>query len=373
MKIASVHIENFRSFADTTIPLNDYSCLVGPNGSGKSTVLTALNVFFRESENIPTDLSQLDAEDFHCKNTTDPIRITVTFTDLSTEAQEDFSAYCRQGELIVSAVATFDENTGRADVKQYGQRSGISAFAPFFEALDDGKKVSELKDTYISFQSSFPDLPPPGTKDAMIEALRNYEAERPDQNEMFFTRRLILVEGLEDRAYLLTYLKLLERYEDYRRMGCHVVPANRKSELIQPLIIAKHMGIPTYVIFDADADKPDKNGSRMKHEQDNKALLTLLGVPNQNPMPDATVWDMGFTMWQSDIGSVVEADIGKEGWQVSRNQAEALYGHAGGLKKNVLHIGASLAFAWDQGKRSCNLERLCHEILNTDNQVALPG
>ena len=60
MKISSVRIEKFRSFEDAIIPLNDYACLVGPNGAGKSTVLTALNVFFRESENLPTDLSQLD-------------------------------------------------------------------------------------------------------------------------------------------------------------------------------------------------------------------------------------------------------------------------------------------------------------------------
>ena len=197
-----------------------------------------------------------------------------------------------------------------------------------------------------------------------------HQALQAGLNEMFFTRRLILIEGLEDWAYLLTYLKLLERYEDYRRMGCHVVPANGKSELIQPLIIAKHMGIATYVIFDADADKPDKNGSRVKHEQDNKALLTLLGVPNQNPMPGTTIWGTGFTMWHSDIGSIVEADIGEGDWKVSRDKADALYGHAGGLKKNVLHIGASLAFAWDQKKRSCNLERLCCEILNPSNQVA---
>ena len=80
--IDSVRIENFRSFADATIGFNNYACLVGPNGAGKSNVLTALNVFFRKSEDTPTDLSQLDAEDFHCKNTGDPIRITITFTNL---------------------------------------------------------------------------------------------------------------------------------------------------------------------------------------------------------------------------------------------------------------------------------------------------
>ena len=99
---------------------------------------TALNVFFRESENLPTDLSQLDQEDFHCKHTDKPIQITVTFTDLDDEAQEDFSDYVRQGQLVVSAVATFDGATGKAQVKQYGQRIGMRAFAPFFEAADAG-------------------------------------------------------------------------------------------------------------------------------------------------------------------------------------------------------------------------------------------
>ncbi|MEZ4690065.1 MAG: AAA family ATPase [Ignavibacteria bacterium] len=46
MKIESVRIENFRSFKDETIILDDYTCFVGPNGAGKSTVFYALNIFF---------------------------------------------------------------------------------------------------------------------------------------------------------------------------------------------------------------------------------------------------------------------------------------------------------------------------------------
>lgn len=130
MKITSVRIENFRSIEDAIVPLNDYACLVGPNGAGKSTILTALNVFFRESENLPTDLSQLAEEDFHCRKTGNPIRVTLTFGGLNDEAQDDFSDYVRQGQLVVSAVATFDAQSGKAQVKQYGQRLGIAAFAP---------------------------------------------------------------------------------------------------------------------------------------------------------------------------------------------------------------------------------------------------
>ena len=178
MRISSVRIENFRSFDDETVPLNKYACLVGPNGAGKSTILTALNVFFRESENLPTDLSQLDQEDFHCKHTNKQIQITVTFTDLDDEAQEDFSDYVRQDQLVVSAVATFDGAIGSAQVKQYGQRLGMRAFTPFFEAAGAGKKVSQLKEIYAGLRETCLDLPAPGTKDAMIKALHDFEAVR---------------------------------------------------------------------------------------------------------------------------------------------------------------------------------------------------
>lgn len=183
MKIVSIHIENFRSIKDATVPLSDYACLVGPNGAGKSTILTALNVFFRESENLPTDLSQLAEEDFHCKKTDDPIRITLTFNCLSDEAQEDFADYVRQGQLVVSAVATYDPQSGRAQVKQFGQRLGITAFAPFFRATGE-KKVAELKAIYTELRITYPDLPAPGSKDAMVQALHDYEAARPNECEL---------------------------------------------------------------------------------------------------------------------------------------------------------------------------------------------
>src|SRR4051794_21559588 len=111
MKISSVRIQNFRAFLDETINFDDYTCLVGPNGSGKSTVLTALNIFFRETENATTNLVELSREDFHQCETNQPVRITVTFTDLNAEAEEDLKGYVRQGKLIVSAVAEWNEKT----------------------------------------------------------------------------------------------------------------------------------------------------------------------------------------------------------------------------------------------------------------------
>lgn len=179
MRIESVRIENFRGFSDETVFFDNYSCLVGPNGAGKSTILTALNVFFRQYKDSKTDLSKLSADDFHHKNFKDPIKITVTFHDLSAEAKTDLSDYVRQDKLIVSAVAKYDADTQRAEVLQYGNRLGIEDFRAYFEADKRGESSTFLKGIYSEFQSKFPALVDAKTKPAMVTAIQEYEANNP--------------------------------------------------------------------------------------------------------------------------------------------------------------------------------------------------
>ncbi len=175
MKLHEIHIQNFRSFRDETIKFDDYTCLVGPNGAGKSNVLTALNVFFRNTRSTATNLTKLDKEDFHQKNTEEPVEITVTFNDLSDEAAADFNAYYRQKKLIISAVATWNDDVGYAEVRQFGQRLVMAEFAPYFEKLESGALVADLKEAYKELQLQFSDLPSETVKDRMTSALREYE------------------------------------------------------------------------------------------------------------------------------------------------------------------------------------------------------
>jgi len=635
MRIESIRIKNFRSFVDEKIDIGNYACFVGPNGSGKSTVLCALNIFFRETDNATTDLTRLDEEDFHLKDTSKPIEITVTFTDLSKEAQEVFANYFRHGKLVVSARAVFDGTTRKADVKQFGQRLGMTMFASFFKAEGDRKNVSELKDIYNELRSHF-ELPTPGTKDSMIQALRNFEANNPEKcelqnsedqfygvskganrlaqfvqwvyvpavkdasteqieakntalgkllartvraktnfedrlkelrsdlqsqyqellngnqhvlqdlsqslkerlaewahpeaklklewrpdpeksvrvdepfarivagegffegeiarfghglqrcyllallhelasindensprlilgceepelyqhppqakhlayvlqrlscgnsqvlvtthspqfvsgegfenvrmvrkkhdmqhssvawssfdelataigsitgeapkkpegilakihqslqaslNEMFFCDKPVFVEGLEDMAYITTYLHLIDKWDDFRRSGCHIVPVGGKSELIKPAVIAMKLGIPFFMIFDTDADKPDRNGSRTKHEKDNKALLKLLNCDAAVYFPTSHIWGPNYVAWSSDIGEVVKNEVGDD-WETYCQAADAKFGHTGNLRKHTLHIGFALSLAWAEGKKSTSLERLCLSLIS---------
>ena len=103
-------------------------------------MLSALNVFFKENSYSLTDVSKLDAEDYFKKRTENPVKITLTFEDIGAEAEAELSDYVRQGELVVTAKAVFDEAAGFGQVKYFGQRSGMQEFRRFFEADKAGKK-----------------------------------------------------------------------------------------------------------------------------------------------------------------------------------------------------------------------------------------
>ena len=641
MKLAKVRIENLRAIKDQTIEFGGYNCLVGPNGSGKSTVLCALNIFFRVTRDTQTDLVSLQQEDFYRRVIAEPIRITVTLTDLSPEAQKELKAYYRQGQLVISAEARWDEAKNCAVVHQYGQRLGMTAFAPFFKAHEADARKDELMKIYNALRSRYSELPERGTKDQMRENLSEFEASHPDEwnlipsqdqfygwtkgqnrlrkfiqyvfvpavkdasgeqsegknsalaellertvrtrinfkdkieslktqiaaeyatileqnqcvladlskslcnrlrmwahpdaqievkwrsepeqavkidepfaevlagegifvgqvarlghgfqrsyllallhelstiepqdeatlvlgceepelyqhppqlrhlrevftdlsmkgtqvvlcthcptfvtgrsfedirlirkcpvemqptvarvsagdienhvlkargetaagsttgrmakihqalqpsiNEIFFCTTPVLVEGLEDLAYITSYLHLNNEWESFRRLGGHIIPTDRKSHMIRPYAAAKLMDIPAYLVFDSDADRPDRNGSQKMHRLDNLTLLRLCGIANPEPLPSdptAHFWSDGLVMWASNLGAVVENEIGTKNWQAAKAKISIEFGHLKNLEKNTIFISEVLNEAWQQGHKSDSLLRLCTDIIN---------
>lgn len=183
MKLTKIRIENYRSFLDETIDIDNYTCFVGPNGSGKSTLLMALNVFFRNTvSNL--DIITLTENDFHHGNTEKPIKITLTFKNLSDVAQEDLKDYYRQGKLVVSAIAVWDKTSEKAPVKQIGSRYVMTAFKSYFAKQKEGEKAEELKKEYQKFKEQYSDLPNVKSRGDMEEALLEYEKNHPELCEL---------------------------------------------------------------------------------------------------------------------------------------------------------------------------------------------
>jgi predicted ATPase len=207
MKLTQVRIENFRCFRDETLSLNDYTCLVGANGCGKSTVLAALRIFFGDNATSTGDLLRLQEEDFHNRDTSKEVTITLTFSELETEAENDFKHYVRHGQLVVSAVASWNAVARIAEIKQFGQRLIMKPFADFFRADGDGALVLELKTIYAKIRESTQELPPPGSKTAMKDALSAFESSHPEQCEL---------DRSEDQFYGFTKgSNLLKKYVEW--------------------------------------------------------------------------------------------------------------------------------------------------------------
>lgn len=633
MKIKKIRIQNFRSIKDQEIEVDDYTAFVGPNGAGKSTILCALNVFFRQHRDSMTDLSRLSEQDFHHKNTLEPIKITVTFGNITQSAAAHLADYIRHGQLVLSAIAKFDGE--RADVRQYGSRLVIKDFAVFFEKEKVGDKVADLKACYEEVREKYNDLPAPATKAAMIDSLRAYEADHEEQcellesedqfygaskgtnrlapyiqwvfvpavkdasseseegsnsalgqllarsvrsrvnfdekiqeltskaksdyqkilddqqealdeiscalnmrlqswadpsvnarvkwkhdtdrsvrvekplaqillgekgfqgelprfghglqrsyilallhelsqladgsemprlvlgieepelfqhppqarhlsevlqqlsvgenqvllcthspqfvngtnfeqvrmvrgegdpihsvikqatyqeiatstaiegkqplrelgamtkihqaltpmiNELFFTEKLILVEGLEDIAYLQTYITLLDMGNLFRQNGCHIVPTNGKSEMPRALAIAMKLGIPCFVLFDADSDASEEKGDKEKHRKDNNLIMGLAGHQGRPAFPDEDTYLENVVYWKTQIYDVVASEIND--YKSYEDKAASYFGNPGGLNKNTLAIGYALELAWQDGKKSTSLERLVNAVIS---------
>ncbi len=179
MKITRIQIKNFRSLNDININVGDLNTILGANGVGKSNILTALNVFFRNKVSSISNDFALKEDDFFLKDTTTPIEITITFEDLSVQAQEDFKAYFRDGKLIISAKATWQQELSAAPVEFFGRRNVIKEFSKFFALLEEKAPVRDLKEEYQLLQKTYTTLPVVSTKTDMEEALRSFEEKSP--------------------------------------------------------------------------------------------------------------------------------------------------------------------------------------------------
>jgi putative ATP-dependent endonuclease of OLD family len=184
---------------------------------------------------------------------------------------------------------------------------------------------------------------------------------QPSIAEMFFARIPVLVEGLEDVAYIASHLHLSDQWEEFRKLGCHLVPVGGKDKLVQAVTIASEMKMPCFLIFDADghATRPDQ---RIKHEKDNVALSRLLGI-REVAFPPTNVVGVDHVIWRDEIGPAVEADFAQADYRRLKDEARQDYAHEADLDKNALYIADWLTLAKAEGRESGVLVSLCDAVI----------
>jgi putative ATP-dependent endonuclease of OLD family len=175
-------------------------------------------------------------------------------------------------------------------------------------------------------------------------------ALRPEPSELYFCQRLVLVEGIADRAYLSAALHLAGEWDAMRRAGLHILPTDKKSNILQLLTIAQELEIPCYVIFDADGDE-DHVERRRQHEVDNKALFASMKIDG-DPFPAKVLWGKGYAIWPHNIEAAVKLCFDPADWvRIGSLARQKIDPTAGGLMKNPILIGELLSIAWSEAKR----------------------
>jgi predicted ATP-dependent endonuclease of OLD family len=174
LKISSVHVKNFRCLRDATLSCDDLTVLVGKNGSGKSSFLRALDIFYSPA-------AQYTEEDFYNRNTNQPIRIQVTFADLSKKEREIFRTYIDDDTLTVEKELTWPRD--RQSQKYYGMRLRNTDFnevrmADSTPAKREAYRRLREQDKY---RESLPELRGNVAGSRIDEELEKWEEEHPDQ------------------------------------------------------------------------------------------------------------------------------------------------------------------------------------------------
>ncbi len=170
MRIARVHIQNFRSILDQVIELDRLTVVVGPNGAGKSAVLRALDAFYDPRFNASVD-------DFYNRKTDAPIRIAVRYSDLSDDERTEYGRHAHDdGTLTVTRVLTTNSNKYHGASKQFPGFRTIRATEGKRDKLNAYKAQQE--------QDGFQTLATLRAADGIEEQLQAWESANPDRCEV---------------------------------------------------------------------------------------------------------------------------------------------------------------------------------------------
>ncbi len=228
------------------------------------------------------------------------------------------------------------------------------------DRADQATEVADLKADKLTERLSAALGGPPTAPSVLMASLESIL--QPSQNELFFCRCPILVEGSEDIAYLVTYLELTGRWEQFRSRGGHFVTAAGKTNLSRPLAITQELGMPAYVVLDADGNQTGA-GERARNQRDNQCILNLLGLQDEPTFPENAVVRARLTMWPASIHVAVRSDYGEVSWDAAQQAARDKYGLHSIKNKNSLLVVATMEELWTRGERSQLLDEVTNSIL----------
>ncbi len=179
----------------------------------------------------------------------------------------------------------------------------------------------------------------------------------PEVAEGYFAKYLVLVEGAEDKAIVEAALAAAGLIPE--DTGLAVIAADGKTNLDRPYAIFMALGIPCYLVFDADSNKAEDE----QKKDVNLGLQRLAGEESPADLPQTTV-KRDYAVFGRDLASDIREEIGQDCFLSVRNQVANAMGwdepsHAA---KNPAVLTEALRRLCAADRRSPSLDAIVSQV-----------
>lgn len=191
------------------------------------------------------------------------------------------------------------------------------------------EKVNSSRDNDLlkhvkKLMSSFGQSEDP-TSDSVRERLRLFY--RLEQNEAFFAKKIVLVEGQTEFFSLPIYAKA--HNFSFNKEGITIVNCGAKNNIPYfYCLFNKCFELPTFVIIDGDKSKVEANEpTKRQNPALNRYLQAMLGIENPTDTLDKNYITQDYAFFSEDFENFIKSQFkSKEDYETLRSEAKSKYG-----------------------------------------------
>jgi energy-coupling factor transporter ATP-binding protein EcfA2 len=183
-------------------------------------------------------------------------------------------------------------------------------------------------------------------------------------NEGFFADAAVLVEGPSEVAALWKLQEL--QHVGWDEHGIAVIPVSGKSNLDRPSVILRGLGVPIYVVFDADRQNLDAKNEEETRKA-NRICLRLVGAETSSfadaDFPETQVHATWAT-FEYELETLLERELGDDALTalISHVADEIGSDRSRRALKNGEVMSRVIEHAYDNGLRLPTLENIVDEV-----------